>query len=472
MSRAILIVIVCTGCGASPIELALVTPIELAQTGFIYDAPGGELRVFSAEGTTTFPTGGRPTARAALRWSDTVTTVELELAPGRYWAEALYTEQRRGSPNVLPLLRQFTITPFRVAAGHFVSVDLYENNTTAFDFDRDGVENLDELITATDAEDAASFDCRVSRCRPVLVATDLPEPIGAAIHGDLLLTLVDPDDDASPGAIWRTALSDGATAIWRHTGKQPFQFQVTADHALWLDRGPVGPLPPATYVGWTGLEQPAPTVDLSEESITAFTANSQLVFYAFAGTDKPRGLYAARLDDGTPGTTPLVSGVPCEGPGMISDEEAIYGIAGVPCGAILYRVPVDSQDSHDCPTLAYVSFGARHLTQNATHLYWLDGTRVLRVAKQGGPTEVVATDGTSDDLLDLHVDGEVVYWVRRARLGPNRVLVAASAGTPPVELFVDPTGELHLLAADAAAFYWRSTAGELWRIGKLSGPAP
>jgi hypothetical protein len=91
-------------------------------------------------------------------------------------------------------------------------------------------------------------------------------------------------------------------------------------------------------------------------------------------------------------------------------------------------------------------------------VYWNGGGKILRIAKDGGKAETVASENVGIGI-DMVVDGEKVYWANHGYYSPNSptrpspVYVVAKAGGK-AEIFADAQNIPHSLAADEKSVYW------------------
>ena len=116
------------------------------------------------------------------------------------------------------------------------------------------------------------------------------------------------------------------------------------------------------------------------------------------------------------------------------------------------------------------------LVADDTHLYWIAGQTIGRVAKIGGTAQVLATP---PGLADIAVDGTHVYWVANGMGGTGIVARTPKDGTGAVEILVTNQRQPSRLAVDDTAIYWTAldstdnAFGALRKVGKTGGaPIP
>lgn len=98
---------------------------------------------------------------------------------------------------------------------------------------------------------------------------------------------------------------------------------------------------------------------------------------------------------------------------------------------------------------------AGYIRQDATHLYWISGTDILRIAKSGGAVETIETAQTG--IGDIAVQQDKVYWsvstAHEIRVAP------VTGGTPEVFYsgnVVPTVGTEGLLAVTSQYLYWQN----------------
>jgi hypothetical protein len=106
------------------------------------------------------------------------------------------------------------------------------------------------------------------------------------------------------------------------------------------------------------------------------------------------------------------------------------------------------------------------LVADAASLYWIDnaGERLVRMAKDGGPVETLATGATAISPWAIAVDAAYVYWldtgegaVRRTPRGGG-VTVTLAAGQ----------GDLIAVAIDASHVYFSGVDGGVGRVRRVA----
>ncbi len=91
-------------------------------------------------------------------------------------------------------------------------------------------------------------------------------------------------------------------------------------------------------------------------------------------------------------------------------------------------------------------------------VYWNGGGKILRISKDGGKAEMVASENVGIGI-DMVVDGEKVYWANHGYYAansptkPSPVYVAPKQGGK-AEIFADGQNIPHSLAADEKNVYW------------------
>jgi sugar lactone lactonase YvrE len=108
------------------------------------------------------------------------------------------------------------------------------------------------------------------------------------------------------------------------------------------------------------------------------------------------------------------------------------------------------------------------LAADAHHLYWTDTARraVLRVARDGGPPELLAPTGP--EPYNIALDDDSVYW-RDGTLDDGRVMAVAKRGGPARALVAGGESFPRGIAVDASGVYWTAgdpKAGRVERVGR------
>jgi hypothetical protein len=91
-------------------------------------------------------------------------------------------------------------------------------------------------------------------------------------------------------------------------------------------------------------------------------------------------------------------------------------------------------------------------------IYWNAGGNILRVSKDGGEPEAIASEHVGIGV-DLVVDGEKVYWANHEYYSPNSParpspIYAVSKQGGKVEVFADAQNIPHSLVLDEQFVYW------------------
>jgi hypothetical protein len=107
-------------------------------------------------------------------------------------------------------------------------------------------------------------------------------------------------------------------------------------------------------------------------------------------------------------------------------------------------------------------------------IYWNAGGKILRVSKDGGSPEAVASENVGVGV-DLAVDGERLYWANHSYYSPNSptppapIYTVSKRGGKP-EIFADRQMVPHGLVTDERFVYWL-TPTAVWKQAKSGGQA-
>jgi hypothetical protein len=97
-------------------------------------------------------------------------------------------------------------------------------------------------------------------------------------------------------------------------------------------------------------------------------------------------------------------------------------------------------------------------------IYWNGGGKILRISKDGGKPETVASDDVGIGI-DMVVDNENVYWANHGYYSGNSqparpIYVVSKKGAKP-EIFADQQNIPHCLVVDEKYVYWLTSSGIL-----------
>lgn len=106
-------------------------------------------------------------------------------------------------------------------------------------------------------------------------------------------------------------------------------------------------------------------------------------------------------------------------------------------------------------------------TSDATHVYWVGGTNIYRIPREGGATEMIA--GSIPNLVDIEVDGTTVFYGTDADAADSDLgSVPTTGGTPTVlGVMQGAVG----MALDTTHLYWTSRYQGIFRLAKTGGAA-
>lgn len=204
---------------------------------------------------------------------------------------------------------------------------------------------------------------------------------------------------STPGPARRAAL-DGTNVVELTWGARPLAADATNIYAANNSMLLRIPLPggPAQVIAQSGAYG-AYEIALSETA----------VFWTTGTTVETVG------KDGT-GHTSLVTGQQYAG-GVATDGETVFWfdhsentlssvpIAGGPATLLWSWSPVDD------PSGTSATGGTAEITVDDTHVYWGGHDVVMRIAKDGGDAEIVASGEPVWYVRDVHVDATHVYWL-------------------------------------------------------------
>ncbi len=135
--------------------------------------------------------------------------------------------------------------------------------------------------------------------------------------------------------------------------------------------------------------------------------------------------------------------------GTIADQNA--GMSG------LRKVALDSGvvESLD-DKLTQSDYGG--IAMDEKFIYWNAGGNILRVSKDGGKPETIASENVGIGV-DIAVDDEKVYWANHSYYSPNSPtkpspIYAVSKAGGKTEIFADQQHIPHSLAIDEKFVYW------------------
>ena len=151
--------------------------------------------------------------------------------------------------------------------------------------------------------------------------------------------------------------------------------------------------------------------------------------------------------------------------GLIADEKFVYATIG---GTI-----ADQREGTSGLQKIALNSGAVTVLDNGENLpqaenggiamdekfvYWNGGGKILRIGKDGGKPETVASENVGIGV-DMIVDGEKIYWANHGYYSPNSptkpspVYVVPKQGGKQ-EIFADAQNIPHSLTADEKFVYW------------------
>ena len=108
------------------------------------------------------------------------------------------------------------------------------------------------------------------------------------------------------------------------------------------------------------------------------------------------------------------------------------------------------------------------------YLYWNTGGNILRMAKDGGKQEIVASENVGVGI-DIAVDSDKVYWANHGYYSsgvanvPKPIYSVAKAGGKP-EVFADGQNVPHCLVVDSNSVYWLTTVSVMKQDKKGGQP--
>ena len=117
------------------------------------------------------------------------------------------------------------------------------------------------------------------------------------------------------------------------------------------------------------------------------------------------------------------------------------------------------------PVLTFESRQPRALDADATHLYWVAESTVMKAPKAGGAA--VALASAQDDPRDIVIDESTVFWLTRG------AVMSVSKGGGAVKTLLGGQKFPHRLALDATTVYWTvgEEAGMVMSMPKSGGEA-
>lgn len=96
------------------------------------------------------------------------------------------------------------------------------------------------------------------------------------------------------------------------------------------------------------------------------------------------------------------------------------------------------------------------------YIYWNAGGNILRISKDGGKPEVVASEHVGVGI-DMALDNEKVYWVNHGYYSANSPtsspIYAVSKQGGKAEIFADQQKVPHCLVVDERSVYWLTASG-------------
>ncbi|MEP7075005.1 MAG: hypothetical protein ABI878_04275 [Acidobacteriota bacterium] len=109
------------------------------------------------------------------------------------------------------------------------------------------------------------------------------------------------------------------------------------------------------------------------------------------------------------------------------------------------------------------------------YVYWNGGGNILRIAKDNGKPEVVASENVGIGL-DMAVDGEKIYWANHGYYSPNSPSVPKPIYSVPkkggkVEIFADQQNGPSNVSVDDKFIYW-CTPSSILKQAKTGGSQP
>lgn len=137
--------------------------------------------------------------------------------------------------------------------------------------------------------------------------------------------------------------------------------------------------------------------------------------------------------------------------GTIADQNA--GMSG------LRKVDLDSgavTNLDNGENLPQSDYGG--IAMDEKFVYWNAGGKILRVSKDGGKPEIIASENVGIGL-DIAVDNEKVYWVNHGYYSPNtppvpKPIYSVSKQGGRAEIFADQQHVPHSLLIDEKFVYW------------------
>lgn len=106
------------------------------------------------------------------------------------------------------------------------------------------------------------------------------------------------------------------------------------------------------------------------------------------------------------------------------------------------------------------------------YVYWNAGGNILRISKDGGTPETIASENVGIGV-DMVVDNEKVYWVNHGYYSGNSqpakpiYVISKKSGKP--EVFADQQNIPHCLVVDERYVYWLTSSG-ISKQSKSGGP--
>lgn len=139
----------------------------------------------------------------------------------------------------------------------------------------------------------------------------------------------------------------------------------------------------------------------------------------------------------------------------------------------LRRVALDSgavMNFDDGKNLPQSDYGGMAIDDK--YVYWNAGGNILRISKDGGKPEVVASENVGIGV-DIAIDDEKVYWANHGYYSPNsptlpKPIYMVSKQGGKAEIFADGQNVPHSLVIDEKYVYWL-TSNSIMKQAKAGG---
>jgi hypothetical protein len=107
------------------------------------------------------------------------------------------------------------------------------------------------------------------------------------------------------------------------------------------------------------------------------------------------------------------------------------------------------------PTMLAAGLSPGEIAVDATNVYWIDGSAIMKGGVAGGATPVALAQPQYP--VNLALDASYVYWVD----GGNTVMRVRIDGGPPELIYYSSSSPIRTVAVDASGVYWSDQAGNI-----------